>query len=68
MKGVVCWFSNRRGYGFIQCAGDKRDVFVHYESIIMDGYKTLKQGQKVEFDIQEIPDKGPNAVNVKLIK
>lgn len=67
MIGVVCWFSNRRGYGFIQCDGDKRDVFVHYANIDMDGYKYLKQGQKVEFEIQDIPKKGPNAINVRII-
>ncbi len=62
MKGTVKWFNDSKGYGFIeQEAGS--DVFVHFSAINMDGYKTLKEGQVVEFEIVEGP-KGPQASNV----
>lgn len=59
-KGVVKWFSESRGYGFIvpQRGGD--DVFAHYSAIEMDGYRTLREGQVVEFQLQDGP-KGPEA-------
>ena len=63
VKGVVKWFNSAKGYGFINVVGDTRDVFVHYSSIQMDGYRTLKDGQGVLFDLDEGP-KGPTAVNV----
>ncbi len=59
--GVVKWFNNRRGYGFIEHQGE--DVFVHYRSIQGDGFKTLKEGQQVEYDISR-GDKGLQAENV----
>lgn len=68
MKGTVAWFSNRRGYGFINRDDNERDVFVYYSNVQMDGYKTLKPGQKVEFDIEMIENKGPNAVNVQMLE
>jgi CspA family cold shock protein len=60
--GTVKWFNETKGYGFIQREGGP-DVFVHYSAIKGDGYKTLAEGQKVEFDIAE-GEKGPKAINV----
>ena len=60
--GTVKWFNNQKGYGFISDA-DGNDVFVHYTGLNMDGYKTLEEGQEVEFDVTE-GTKGPQAVNV----
>lgn len=66
-KGKVKWFSNQKGYGFITPENGK-DVFVHHTAIQGDGYKTLTEGQEVEFEITQGP-KGEQAVNVvKLTK
>lgn len=65
MQGKVKWFSNVKGYGFIE-RPDGGDVFVHYSAIQEDGYKSLKQGQLVEFELVESP-KGPQAEAVKKI-
>ena len=62
--GKVKWFNNAKGYGFIVAHTGGDDLFVHYSSIQMDGYKTLKAGQSVEFDIQQGP-KGLHAVNIR---
>ena len=62
--GNVKWFNNAKGYGFILPEGGGEDLFAHYSSIQMDGYKTLKAGQQVEFDILEGP-KGLHAVNIR---
>jgi len=61
--GTVKWFNNQKGYGFIAHDGGK-DVFVHYSAISSEGYKTLAEGDKVEFSIEDSP-KGPQAVNVQ---
>jgi CspA family cold shock protein len=61
--GLVKWFNDSKGYGFIQAEGTDRDVFVHYTAIAGDGFKTLAEGQKVEFELIEGP-KGPQAANV----
>ena len=61
-KGVVKWFNNSKGYGFITPESGK-DVFVHHSAIQGDGYKSLDEGQAVEFEIQQGP-KGEQAVNV----
>ena len=62
-QGTVKWFSNEKGYGFIEReTGD--DLFVHFSEISMDGYKTLVQGQRVEFEVAE-GDKGLQASTVK---
>lgn len=63
--GNCKWFSAAKGYGFIQRKG-KPDVFVHFSAIEGDGYKTLDEGQPVEFDVQD-SQKGPQAVNVRKI-
>lgn len=60
--GTVKWFNEAKGYGFIQQEGGS-DIFVHYSAIKGDGYKTLVEGQKVEFEIAE-GEKGPKAINV----
>jgi CspA family cold shock protein len=65
-KGKVKWFNNAKGYGFIG-REDGPDVFVHYSSIQLDGYKTLKEGDDVEFDIVE-GQKGPQADAVIRLK
>jgi CspA family cold shock protein len=66
MTGTVKWFNASKGYGFIvQDNGDK-DVFVHHSAIIMEGFRTLEEGQRVEYEIAQTP-KGPAAVNVRRI-
>jgi CspA family cold shock protein len=62
VQGTVKWFNNSKGYGFIG-RDDGADVFVHYSAITGDGYKTLQEGDTVEFDIVQGP-KGPQAANV----
>lgn len=64
-KGVVKWFSNQKGYGFIT-REDGRDVFVHHSAIKGEGYKTLEKGQEVEFETTQGP-KGEQATNVTRI-
>jgi CspA family cold shock protein len=64
-EGQVKWFNEKRGYGFIQQEGGG-DLFVHYSAIQGDGFKSLKEGQKVSFEIEETP-KGPKAKNVQII-
>ncbi len=62
-KGTVKWFSNEKGYGFIEREGGE-DVFVHFSAIAGDGYKSLTEGQQVEFDVVQ-GDKGLQAANVQ---
>lgn len=66
MRGTVKWFNPKKGYGFIT-KEDGTDVFVHHTAINMQGFRTLEEGQKVEFDIVDGP-KGPQASNVTVIK
>ncbi len=61
-QGTVKWFNSEKGYGFIQIEGGN-DVFVHYTAILGDGFRTLEEGQRVEFDIVE-GQRGPQAANV----
>ena len=63
MIGTVKWFNNVKGYGFIG-REDVQDVFVHYSAILGDGYRTLTEGDPVEFEIVQGP-KGPQAANVQ---
>lgn len=62
MQGKVKWFNAEKGYGFIE-SEEAGDVFVHFSAIKEEGFKTLEEGQKVEFDIVE-GDRGPQAANV----
>ena len=62
MQGTVKWFNNRKGYGFIGRENGP-DVFVHYTAIVGEGYKTLNEGDAVEFEIVQGP-KGPQAASV----
>lgn len=67
-KGTVKWFSDAKGYGFIQVEepGDgAKDIFVHYSEIVKDGYKSLAQGQPVNFELSDTP-KGLQAKNVEI--
>lgn len=63
-QGTVKWFNGEKGYGFIAVDGGS-DVFVHYSAIDMDGYKTLEEGQRVEFEVTQ-GQKGPQADKVHL--
>lgn len=62
-KGKVKWFSNVKGFGFLEKEGGTQDIFVHYSSIQGDGYKKLEEGEEVTFDIVQ-GEKGPQASNV----
>jgi CspA family cold shock protein len=62
-QGTVKWFNAEKGYGFIAVEGGGADVFVHYSAIASSGYRSLDEGQKVEFDITQ-GQKGPQAENV----
>lgn len=64
MKGIVKWFNNQKGFGFITPESGSADVFVHHTSIKMDGYKTLAEKQEVDFELEQT-EKGPRAVNVR---
>ena len=67
-KGTVKWFNAQKGYGFITNESTGEDVFVHFSAIVSDGYKTLEEGQKVTFDIEQGPknSKKLRAANVTL--
>jgi len=64
-EGTVKWFSEKKGYGFIE-QEDGPDVFVHFSGIQGDGFKSLREGDRVTFDIEQ-GQKGPSAVNVTLV-
>jgi CspA family cold shock protein len=64
-KGTVKWFNDKKGFGFLS-RDDGDDVFVHHTSIQGEGFKSLREGQEVEFEVQDGP-KGPQAVNVKAL-
>jgi CspA family cold shock protein len=62
--GTVKWFNDAKGFGFITPDGGGEDLFAHFSAITMDGFKTLKEGQKVQFEITQGP-KGKQASNIK---
>lgn len=64
-QGTVKWFNNEKGYGFIAVDGGD-DVFVHFSAIQMDGYKSLEDGQRVEFEVTQ-GNKGPQADKVRVV-
>ncbi len=65
MTGTVKWFNKEKGFGFIS-REDGEDVFVHFSAINAEGYKTLEEGQKVAFEVEN-SDRGPQAVNVVVV-
>ncbi|PIR26030.1 MAG: cold-shock protein [Deltaproteobacteria bacterium CG11_big_fil_rev_8_21_14_0_20_42_23] len=66
-KGTVKWFNNKKGFGFITPDGGGNDLFVHFASIVSEGYKSLNEGDKVEFEIGSGP-KGEHAVEVTKVQ
>jgi CspA family cold shock protein len=67
VRGKVKWFNNAKGFGFLNPNGSTDDVFAHFSQIKMNGYKTLKPGQDIEFDLVE-GNKGKQAQNIQLVK
>src|SRR5207302_8646571 len=65
-SGTVKWFNDAKGFGFITPDGGGKDVFVHHTAIQSEGFRSLAEGEKVEFDVQEGP-KGPQAANVRKV-
>lgn len=64
-SGIVKWFNNKKGFGFITPEDGGSDVFVHFSAVTMDGFKSLAEGQKVSYEV-ETGDKGDQAVNVEI--
>lgn len=62
--GTVKWFNNQKGYGFICASDSQEEIFAHFSSIVMEGYKSLKAGQAVDFEINQ-GDKGLHALNIR---
>jgi len=65
-QGTVKWFNDAKGFGFISLEDGSKDVFVHHSAISGDGFKSLSEGQKVEFNVVQ-GNKGPAAENVRLV-
>jgi len=65
--GVVKWFNGEKGYGFIARDSGEKDVFVHFSAINAEGFRTLREGQRVEFEVVE-GEKGPQAQSVEVIE
>ncbi|MES9882633.1 MAG: cold-shock protein [Sedimenticola sp.] len=64
--GTVKWFNNAKGYGFVTPEQGEQDIFIHFSAIVMEGYKTLKEGQRVQFELEEGP-KGLHAANLEAV-
>jgi CspA family cold shock protein len=67
LTGTVKWFNNTKGYGFIVQDNGEKDVFVHHTAIQAEGYRSLQEGQRVSYEVEQTP-KGPAAVNVLVIE
>ncbi len=67
LTGAVKWFNNTKGYGFIVQDNGEKDVFVHHSAIQAEGYRSLQEGQRVSYEVEQTP-KGPAAVNVNVIE
>jgi len=63
IQGTVKWFNAAKGFGFISRGDNVKDVFVHFSAVQMEGYRSLNEGDKVEFEVEDSP-KGPQAANV----
>lgn len=66
-EGIVKWFNNKKGYGFIRQDGIDEDIFVHFSSITMKGYKTLREGEKVSYELKNAPDDKLQAEKVVVV-
>ncbi len=66
MTGTVKWFDSKKGFGFLICEGGK-EVFVHYTGIAAEGFRSLTENQRVEFEIESV-DRGEQAINVRVIE
>ena len=66
MNGKVKWFDAKKGFGFIICE-DGKEVFVHFSGIVKEGFKSLKEGQHVQFEIEAV-DRGEQAINVSVVE
>ena len=65
MNGTVKWFDNKKGFGFLICE-DGKEVFVHFSGIVKEGFKSLGEGQQVQFEIETV-DRGEQAINVTVV-
>ena len=66
VQGTVKWFNDQKGFGFITPDDGSPDVFAHFSEIQSEGFKSLPEGQKVEFEVQQ-GDKGPRAANIRIV-
>ena len=67
VKGIVKWFNASKGYGFVNAEESDQDIFVHFSAIEMEGYKSLKEGENIEFELVDGP-KGPQAHKVRRLE
>lgn len=65
MRGIVKWFSDKRGYGFIECNDLDKDVYIHFSDIVMEGYKSLSRGDKVTFEYDVAKNKALKLLKIR---